>query len=157
MKIGFVLNGASVSVEAGKKISLLHLLREQLGLTGAKEGCGIGRCGSCTVIIDGRAVRSCVFPAWRVDGSDVLTIEGLAKGGELDALQRSFIENNAVQCGFCTPGMIMQAKALLMTNPDPSEDEIRKAISGNLCRCTGYVNIVKAIRSAPHLSKNSRT
>ena len=148
MKIKFVLNGVPASAEVGKKISLLHLLREQLGLTGAKEGCGVGRCGSCTVIVDGRAVRSCVFPAWRVDGSDVLTIEGLAKDGELDALQSSFIENNAVQCGFCTPGMIMQAKALLMANPDPSEDEIRKAISGNLCRCTGYANIVKAIKSA---------
>jgi len=148
MKIRFILNGVSVSAKAGKKISLLHLLREQMGLMGAKEGCGTGRCGSCTVIVDGIAVRSCVLPAWRVDGTDVLTIEGLAKDGELDALQRSFIENNAVQCGFCTPGMIMQAKALLMKNPDPDEDEIRKAISGNLCRCTGYVNIVKAIKSA---------
>jgi len=154
MKIRFVLNGASISAEVGKKTSLLHLMREQLGLTGVKEGCGIGRCGSCTVIVDGRAVRSCVLPAWRVDGSDVLTIEGLAKDGELDALQSSFMENNAVQCGFCTPGMIMQAKALLMKNPDPSEDEIRKAISGNLCRCTGYVNIVKAIRSAAKSANN---
>jgi carbon-monoxide dehydrogenase small subunit len=148
MNIRFVLNGAFVSAKVGKKISLLNLLREQLGLTGAKEGCGIGRCGSCTVIVDGIAVSSCVLPAWRVDGTEVLTIEGLAKGGELDTLQRSFIENNAVQCGFCTPGMIMRAKALLMKNPDPSEDEIREAISRNLCRCTGYINIVKAIRSA---------
>ena len=154
MKIRFVLNGAPVSAKVDKKISLLHLLREQLGLTGAKEGCGAGRCGSCTVIVDGRAVRSCVLPAWRADGTDVLTIEGLAKDGELDALQRSFIENNAVQCGFCTPGMIMRAKALLMENPDPSEDEIRKAISGNLCRCTGYVNIIKAIRSAANSINN---
>ena len=147
MKIKFILNGEPVSLVINKKLSLLNLLRERLGLTGAKEGCGIGKCGSCTVIVDGKAARSCVFPAWRLDGSEVLTIEGLAADGELDALQRSFIENHAVQCGFCTPGMIMRAKALFMENPNPSEVEIREAISGNLCRCTGYTSIVRAIKS----------
>ena len=148
MKIGFVLNGGPASAEVDRELSLLDLLREGFGLTGAKRGCGAGLCGSCTVIVNGKAVRSCVFPAWRVDGADVSTIEGLAKDGKLDALQRSFMENHAVQCGFCTPGMIMRAKALLMENPRPGEDEIREAISGNLCRCTGYNSIVKAIKHA---------
>ena len=154
MKIEFTLNGELVSADVDKKLTLLHLLRDVFDLTGTKEGCGIGRCGSCTVLVSGKAVKSCVYLAFRADGADVLTIEGLAKGGELDALQRSFIDNNAVQCGFCTPGMIMSAKALLMKNPNPSDEEIREAISGNLCRCTGYGSIVKAIRAASQTIKS---
>jgi len=147
MKIEFELNGKDIKIEVDKKLTLLHLLRDRLDLTGTKEGCGIARCGSCTVLVDGKAVRSCVLPASSLQGCKVTTIEGLAIDGELDPLQQAFIDNHAVQCGFCTPGMIMSAKALLLKNPDPSEDEILEAISANLCRCTGYKQIVKAIKS----------
>lgn len=127
---------------------LLDFLRDELGLTGAKRGCNKGECGSCTVLLDGRPVRSCLFPAVMADGRQVVTIEGLEEpGGKLHPLQEAFIQQGAIQCGFCTPGMILTAKGLLDENPNPAEEEIRRAISGNICRCTGYVKIIDAIRT----------
>ncbi len=125
---------------------LIDFLRDDLNLTGVKEGCSEGECGACTVILNGEAVTSCTILTGQADGCDITTIEGLAQSGELDDIQKSFIENGAVQCGFCTPGMILSCKALLMKNPNPSEDEIKRAIEGNLCRCTGYNKIVKAVK-----------
>jgi len=147
-RINFTLNGESISVEVEDHWTLLRLLREKLSLTGTKEGCGRGECGACTVIVDGKAVNSCLMLAAEVDGCEVITIEGEMRNGNLSALQQAFIEADAIQCGFCTPGMIMSARALLMRNPDPSEDEIIEAICGNLCRCTGYEPIIKAIAEA---------
>ncbi len=127
---------------------LLDLLRDELDLTGAKRGCDRGECGACTVLLDGRAVRSCLIPAVMADGCEVVTIEGLGSpGGVLHPIQEAFIQHGAIQCGFCTPGMILAAKSLLDENPRPTEEEVRRAISGNLCRCTGYVKIVDAILS----------
>jgi aerobic carbon-monoxide dehydrogenase small subunit len=129
--------------------TLLHLLREELEMTGTKSGCESGECGACTVIVNGKAVNSCLFPAMEIEGATVTTIEGLAKpSGELHPLQTTFIEKGAVQCGYCTPGMILSAKALLDENPNPSEEEIRHALAGNMCRCTGYVQIVQAVQAA---------
>jgi carbon-monoxide dehydrogenase small subunit len=125
---------------------LSDILREELGLTGTKKGCGQGKCGACTVLLDGRPVHSCLILAPQVDGKEITTIEGIA-GEEPHPLQTAFVENGAVQCGFCTPGMITTSKALLDTNPDPSEAEIKSAIAGNLCRCTGYIKIVEAVQS----------
>ena len=125
--------------------TLLEVLRNDLGLTGTKEGCGEGVCGACTVLLDGKAVHSCLIMAVEINGREILTIEGLAKGGDLHPLQQSFIDHWAIQCGFCTPGMILSAKALLDKNPHANESEIRRALAGNLCRCTGYAKIVKAI------------
>jgi xanthine dehydrogenase molybdenum-binding subunit len=142
------INGLPHRVEIQPDATILSVLRGQLGLTGPKNGCGEGHCGACTVIVDGRAVRSCVYPAARAAGKKVETIEGLSAKGELHPLQRAFIESGAVQCGFCTPGMIMAAKALLDANPHPSDAEIRRALRHNLCRCTGYASIVRAIRAA---------
>jgi aerobic-type carbon monoxide dehydrogenase small subunit (CoxS/CutS family) len=147
-EIAFTLNGEKVKVEVEPHWTLLHFLREVYELTGTKEGCGYGECGACTVIIDGKAVNSCLYPVMEVDGKEVTTIEGVAsRGGELDPLQKAFVEEGAVQCGFCTPGMIMSAKALLDETEKPTEDEIKGAIAGNLCRCTGYVKIVEAIKT----------
>jgi carbon-monoxide dehydrogenase small subunit len=123
-------------------------LREKLNLTGTKEGCGVGDCGACTVIVDGAAYNSCLLLAIRMEGKKIQTIEGLAEGGDLHPLQKSFVEHGGLQCGYCTPGMILSAKALLDETPDPSEAEIRTAIAGNLCRCTGYKKIVDAIKAA---------
>ena len=149
MRIEFELNGEPVTAEVDGAMSLLELLRERFGLNGAKEGCGAGECGACTVILDGKAITSCILPAAEADGAKVLTVEGLASpDGGLDPVQRSFVENGAVQCGFCTPGQVMSAKALLLENPDPNETEIRTALSGNLCRCTGYQQIVQAVAAA---------
>lgn len=148
IKISFNLNGQEVTVMAPPDMTLLELLREKLDLTGTKRGCEIGECGACTVIINKKAVNSCLVLAPQVEGTEVITVEGLSKKGELDPLQEAFIENHAVQCGFCTPGMLMSAKALLLSNPNPTKEEIREAISGNLCRCTGYAAIIKAIESA---------
>lgn len=128
--------------------TLLEALREDLGLTGAKEGCQDGTCGSCTVLLDGKPVRSCLILAAEAEGKDIMTIEGLAQGDRLHPIQEAFVNYGAVQCGFCTPGMILSAKALLDSNPSPSETEVRRAISGNLCRCTGYVKIVQSIMAA---------
>lgn len=142
------LNGKDVSVEVEPSALLVDVLRDQLGLIGTKVGCSNGECGACTVLLDGEAVVSCLLPAMKADGRSVVTIEGLGMEGELHALQRAFIEEGAVQCGYCIPGMLMSAKALLDKNPNPSEEEIKRAISGNLCRCTGYVKIIKAIKAA---------
>lgn len=146
--ISFTINGEKVSLSVEPNKTLLKMIREDLNLTGAKEGCGAGECGSCTVIVDGKAVNSCMMLAVEADGKDILTVEGLAKNGVLDPLQDSFINNAALQCGYCTPGMLMSAKALLMRNPNPTDDEIKEAIGGNLCRCTGYKVILDAIKEA---------
>jgi aerobic carbon-monoxide dehydrogenase small subunit len=142
------INGISYRLEVEHHWTLLELLRDVLKLTGAKDGCGMGECGSCTVIMDGKTIYSCLTLAVQADGKEVLTIEGLARGEELDPVQRAFIEHGAFQCGFCTSGMILSGKALLDENPNPTEEEIRRGISGNLCRCTGYNMIVEAIQSA---------
>ena len=147
-EIKFVLNGAQTCVAIEDDWNLLYLLREKIGLTGAKEGCGRGECGACTVIVDGLAVNSCLYFAVEIDGKEVLTIEGLAAAdGTLHALQKSFVDNGGIQCGFCTPGMILSAKALLDENPQPSEADIKQALAGNLCRCTGYVQIVESVEA----------
>ena len=137
--ISFTLNGAATSIDVNCTHTLARVLREQLGLIGTKVSCEQGECGACTVIVDGKAVNSCIMLAAEVDGCEVLTIEGLAQDGELDPIQAAFIEEGAVQCGYCTAGMIMSAKALLMENRDPAEVEIREALAGNLCRCTGSI------------------
>jgi carbon-monoxide dehydrogenase small subunit len=148
MQLLLTVNGMQYEVEARPTARLLDVLRDQLGLIGTKEGCGEGECGACTVLVDGRAVNSCVMLAVQARGKDVLTVEGLAQDGELDVLQQKFVEYGAVQCGYCTPGMLMSAKALLMANPVPSEQDIRIALAGNLCRCTGYSAIVAAVKAA---------
>jgi aerobic-type carbon monoxide dehydrogenase small subunit (CoxS/CutS family) len=142
------VNGTSFTVELEAGRTLLSVLRGELGLTGTKEGCDDSECGACMVLIDGQPVNSCSFLALQADGRAVTTVEGLASGSELHPLQRAFLEHGGVQCGFCTPGMLISATALLTANPDPTEDEIRAGLSGNLCRCTGYVGIVAAVRSA---------
>ena len=147
MKIDFKLNGRDYSLEVRDDMRLLDFLREELKLTGTKEGCGEGECGACTVIIDGKAVNSCLVLTAQCDGAEIVTVEGLTGDGEMHALQRAFIEHGAVQCGFCTPGMLMSAKALLDADPHPDRHKIRQAIAGNLCRCTGYEQIVQAIES----------
>ncbi len=147
-KISFTINGENITMEIEPNKTLLNMIREDLNLTGAKEGCGAGECGSCTIIVDGKAVNSCMMLAVEADGKNIITVEGLAKNGVLDTLQETFIKNAALQCGYCTPGMLMSAKALLMRNPNPNEEEIKEAIGGNLCRCTGYKAIVDAIKEA---------
>lgn len=129
-------------------MTLLDLIRDKLELTGAKEGCGVGDCGACTVIMNGKAVNSCLVLAINAHGSEIVTIEGLGKGSELDPIQDAFVKYGAIQCGFCTPGMILSAKALLDENPNPTDEEIKLAISGNLCRCTGYTQIIEAVKAA---------
>jgi len=148
MKIAFLLNGSPVSIEVPAKTNLLSLLRDYLGLTGTKEGCGIGECGACSVLLDGRLVNSCLTMAPQADGRQVITIEGIRgpDGGPND-LQHAFIDYGAVQCGFCIPGLILAGEALLKENPRPSRVEIRQSIAGNLCRCTGYEQIVDAIQA----------
>ncbi len=148
MKIEIAVNGRKREFDVEPNKLLLNLLRDELYLTGAKYGCGIGECGACTVHLDGEAVLSCMILAVDCDGMRVDTIEGLADGEKLDPIQESFLEEGAIQCGFCTPGFVMSTKALLDENPEPTEEEIREYLKGNLCRCTGYVNIVKAVQSA---------
>ena len=148
VKLEITVNGVKHSLKIDPNLRLLDLLREELNLTGTKEGCGIGECGACTVILDGKAVNSCLILAGQCAGREVLTIEGLSDGEKLHPLQQAFLDHGAVQCGFCTPGMILSAAALLHSTPVPTEDEIRVAISGNLCRCTGYTQIVEAVQSA---------
>ncbi len=147
--INFILNGHEVSAEVESHKMLLQVLRDTFGLTGTKEGCGMGECGACTVLVDGMNIDSCIFPAFEVHGKSVTSIEGLlGEENRLHPIQESFVEKGGVQCGFCTPGMIMSAKALLDEIPNPEDGEIRKGISGNLCRCTGYVQIIESVKDA---------
>ena len=148
MKITITVNGKKYQRDAAEAKNLLHFLREDLGLTGAKEGCGAGECGACTIVMNGKTVNSCLILAVEADGAEIFTIEGEAKNGKLSKLQQSFKKNHAVQCGFCTPGMIMSARALLDKNSKPTVDEIKAAIEGNFCRCTGYKQIIEAIQDA---------
>jgi len=143
--INFILNNEEIQFEVETNKTLLKMLREDFDLIGAKEGCGAGECGSCTVLVDKKPVNACLMLAVEAHGKEILTVEGLSQGRELDDLQESFIEAGALQCGFCTPGMIMSAKALLMENPNPREEDVKEAISGNLCRCTGYKKVIEAV------------
>ncbi len=146
--LNITVNGQEEYAEIAAHTTLLEVLREDLGLTGTKEGCGEGVCGACTVLVDGKPVRSCLTLAMEVEGRNITTIEGLSKGGELDPLQEAFANHGAVQCGFCTPGMIMATKALLEENPCPSEEDIKYALAGHFCRCTGYAKILEAVKAA---------
>lgn len=146
--MNFNVNGKDYNVEADPSMRLIDLIRDVIGLTGTKEGCSEGECGACTVIMDGETVTSCLLLAGQAEGHKIITIEGVAVNGELTALQQAFVDLGAVQCGFCTPGLILSAKALLDKNPHPTRDEIKTAISGNLCRCTGYKKVIEAIEYA---------
>lgn len=148
MRIEIEVNGEKRVVSAEKDDTLLDLLREKLRLTGTKKGCENGECGACTVLVDGRPVNSCLYPALRADGKRITTIEGIGTPKKLHLIQEAFVEAGALQCGYCGPGMIMTAMALLNQNPNPTEDQIRQGIAGNICRCSGYVKIVEAIKSA---------
>jgi aerobic-type carbon monoxide dehydrogenase small subunit (CoxS/CutS family) len=148
VSIGLTVNGRELSLDVHPHHTLLESLRDQVGLTGTKECCNQGECGACTVILNGRAVTSCLVLAAEADGADVITIEGLASDGRLDPLQQAFVDAGAVQCGFCIPGMIVAARYLLMSNPRPTVDEIKDGLAGNLCRCGGYSRIVEAVQSA---------
>lgn len=147
MTLNFVLNGVSCQTEIPEDATLLKVLRDILHLTGTKEGCGEGDCGACTVLVDGRSVNSCLFPAIQAEGCQVMTIEGVEAHPELARIQKAFVDYGAVQCGFCSPGMIMSTIALLQKHPNPTEEEIRRGLSGNICRCTGYQAMVDAIQS----------
>lgn len=151
--IHFRLNGNACDWDVAANDLLLNALREREGLIGSKYGCGIGECGACTVLVDGRPVVSCLVLAQSVDGRDVVTIEGLAEKDRLDPLQESFLDHAALQCGFCTPGMVMMGRALLNEIPEPSESEVRDFLRGNLCRCTGYASIVRAVLAAPDVAR----
>jgi len=153
MKIKFTLNQEIIEHEVSPNKTLVKMLREDFDLTGAKEGCGGGECGACTILFNGKPVTSCLLLGVQADGQEITTIEGLSQGNELDELQKTFISTGALQCGYCTPGMILTAKGLLTENPDPSREEIKTALSGNLCRCTGYKRIIEAVEQA---AKNYR-
>ena len=146
--ITVTINGARERLDVRPNMTLLQMLREKLALTGTKNGCEAGECGACTVLVDGEPVNSCLMLAVEAAEREVLTVEGLAPQGQLSPLQEAFVEHNAVQCGFCTPGMLMSAHALLERNPNPTEEQIKQALVGNLCRCTGYVRIIRAVRAA---------
>ena len=148
MIIEFTLNGEKYKKNTDPGKRLVDFLREDMGLTGTKEGCGEGECGACTVVLDGRAVHSCLVLAGQINGKRLLTVEGLARGGELSPLQKAFIEHGAIQCGYCTPGMLMSSAALLAENPSPTEDEVRTALAGNICRCGDYSAIIDAVLDA---------
>jgi carbon-monoxide dehydrogenase small subunit len=148
MKFSFQINGVEREVDAPPMKRLLDALREDLRLTGTKEGCGEGECGACSVIVDGEVINSCLTPVCQTQGAKIITVEGLARDGRLDPLQQAFLECGGAQCGICTPGMLIAARALLDTNQRPTRDEIKEAIAGNLCRCTGYVKIIDAIEQA---------
>jgi carbon-monoxide dehydrogenase small subunit len=152
VRINFVVNGRETEAAVAPDRRLIDVLRDQLGYLGTKEGCSEGECGACTVLVDGRAVCSCLYPALEAEGQTVTTIEGLvSSNGTLSPVQRAFVDEGGVQCGFCTSGMVMMAVSLLADNPSPTDDEIRTALTGNLCRCTGYVQIIDAIRRASEL------
>jgi carbon-monoxide dehydrogenase small subunit len=156
MKIELTVNGSRVSRDVETHTLLVELLREHLGLTGTHVGCDTSQCGCCTVLLDGRPVKSCTMLAVQADGGAVTTVEGLAQGERLHPIQQAFIDCHGLQCGFCTPGMLMAGAALLADNPDPSDEDIVHALEGNLCRCTGYVNIVAAIKRAAQLAREAR-
>lgn len=156
IKVNFTLNKVNTTVEVYPNERLLDVLRDTLHLTGTKEGCAVGECGACTVILDGKAVTSCLVPIGTVEGREVTTIEGVGCDGKLDPVQEAILENHALQCGFCTPGFVMSAKALLDENPDATKEEIRRAISGNLCRCTGYEQLTIAIYEAAQKLKEAK-
>jgi aerobic-type carbon monoxide dehydrogenase small subunit (CoxS/CutS family) len=156
MRVALTVNDRCVEVEVDAETRLLDLLRENLALTGTKEGCGEGECGACTVLLDGRPVNSCLVLAVQADGKRVTTVEGLARGRELHPVQRAFVETGGVQCGFCTPGFLVSCVALLEANPDPSDEEIIFALEGNLCRCTGYTKIVAAVHRAAEILRGIR-
>ena len=147
LTIQLKVNGDLHRVEIEPAETLLHVLRERLGLTGTKEGCGEGDCGACTILVDGKSVNSCIYPAIQADGCEILTVEGVEKSEKLSAIQKAFVDYGAVQCGFCSPGMIMATCALLDENKNPTEEEIRRGLSGNICRCTGYQAMVDAVKS----------
>ncbi len=147
-KIQLTLNGKITTLEVPSHRLLLDLLRDEIGLTGTKEGCSTGDCGACTVFLNGKPVNSCLVLSGELDGTDIVTIEGLKIGPELHPIQKAFIQDGGAQCGYCTPGMLMMSKALLDENPNPTEEEIRFALSGNLCRCTGYAKIIQAVQDA---------
>jgi carbon-monoxide dehydrogenase small subunit len=148
MRLSAVVNGAAVSLDIAPDARLIDVLRNALALTGTKEGCAEGECGACTVVIDGLAINACLMLAAQIQGKSVLTVEGLSRAGETNALQKRFVELGAIQCGFCTPGMLMSATALLARSGTPSDDEVRRALAGNLCRCTGYAAIIEAVAAA---------
>jgi aerobic carbon-monoxide dehydrogenase small subunit len=152
--IRVTINGRLYEEEVESRLLLAHFLRETIGLTGTHVGCVIGECGACSILLDGKVVKSCLHFAVQADGREITTIEGLAKDGELNPVQEAFVKNYAFQCGYCTPGMVMTSHALLQKNPNPSEEEIRKALAGNLCMCTGYVQIVDAVKEAAKGLKN---
>ena len=147
MKVKITVNGTLYEREIEPRTLLVHFLRDDLGLTGTKIGCDTSQCGACTILMDGKALKSCTYLAVQADGSEITTIESMAHNGELSPIQQSFWENHGLQCGFCTPGMILTTSALLQDNPHPTDDEIRHGLEGNLCRCTGYQNIVKAVQA----------
>jgi carbon-monoxide dehydrogenase small subunit len=153
VKIRFTLNGEAREMETDERRRVIDLLREDLTMTGTKEGCGTGECGACTILVNSESRLACLMVAPQLDGAEVMTIEGLARNGELHPLQKAFIEYGAIQCGFCTPGMVMASLDLLTRNPSPTEAEIREGISGNLCRCTGYQKIVEAVSAAASARK----
>jgi carbon-monoxide dehydrogenase small subunit len=156
-EICFILNGSRVKVTVQAKERLIDVLRDSLNHVGTKEGCGEGECGACTVIVDGLAVNSCLYPAFEIEEKEVTTIEGQQSNrNQLSIIQRAFVESGGIQCGFCTPGMIMSTKALLDKNPEPTEDDIREALLGNLCRCTGYVQIIESVQTAARLLREKR-
>lgn len=148
MLVKFYVNGQKVEIETAPTRRLIDILREDLQLTGTKEGCGEGECGACTVVMNGKAVYSCLLVAAQLNGSDIITIEGLAPKGELSPLQQAFVDEGAIQCGFCTAGMIMTSYALLLHNPHPTDEDIKKALAGNICRCSGYEQIIRAVKKA---------
>jgi carbon-monoxide dehydrogenase small subunit len=154
-KITVKINGGFEQVEVPSNMTLLSMLREKLAMTGTKNGCAAGECGACTILMNGEPVNSCMVLAVEADGAELVTVEGLAKEGELDVIQKTIIDKGGVQCGFCTPGILISAKALLMRNPNPSEAEIREALVGNLCRCTGYIRIIEAVQAAAELQKEA--
>ena len=154
-KITVKINGGLEQVEVPSNMTLLSMLREKLAMTGTKNGCAAGECGACTILMNGEPVNSCMVLAVEADGAELVTVEGLAHEGELDIIQKTIINKGGVQCGFCTPGVLISAKALLGRNPNPSENEIREALVGNLCRCTGYVRIIEAVQAAAEQQKEA--
>jgi carbon-monoxide dehydrogenase small subunit len=155
-QLNITVNGKEYELHVKPSATLLEVIREDLGLTGAKEGCGVGECGACTVIVDGKTVNACLILAIEVEGSQITTIEGLADGERLHPIQQAFVDIGGLQCGFCTPGMILSTKALLDANKNPTDEEIKKGLEGNFCRCTGYTKIIESVKAAAQMLKEGR-